>query len=251
MAYGVTTGPRAGAAPAASPTASPAPSVLHARTALSRRGELVVLVSGVLAAAANCAFLFRAASASRLDPVNSMISELEVPGQPLSWFFRGASLLSGLAAVVFALGLRPRIPAGRSGQAGCLALAFFGLAGAADAVFPMDCAPSASAVCLRADEDSPTNWLYQAHTWFDVAGSIAVLVSLWFLGRHLVRHPEWRHATAVTRAGFAGLAAVSVVLTVMSARYLPGVGVVQRIEVLGVSGWLLVLALAVRRRRPG
>jgi hypothetical protein len=26
---------------------------------------------------------------------------------------------------------------------------------------------------------------------------------------------------------------------------------VQRIEVLGVSGWLLALALAVRRRRPG
>jgi hypothetical protein len=210
-----------------------------------------VPVSGVLAAAANCAFLFRAASASRLDPVNSMISELEVPGQPRSWFFRGASLLSGLAAVVFALGLRPRIPSGRSGQAGCVALAFFGLAGAADALFPMDCAPSASAVCLRADEDQPMNWLSQAHTWFDVAGSVAVLVSLWFLGRHLVRHPEWRRASAVTRAGFAGLAGVSVVLTVMSARYLPGVGVVQRIEVLGVSGWLLVLALAVRRRRPG
>jgi hypothetical protein len=246
MAYGVTTGPRTGAAPAAS---SP-PAVPPGRTALSRRGDVLVPLTGVLAAAANCAFLFRAASDSRLDPVNSMISELEVPGQPLSWFFRGASLVSGLAALVFALGLRPRIPAGRSGQAGCLALALFGLAGAADALFPMDCAPSASAVCLRADEAQPMNWLSQAHTWFDVAGTVAVLVSLWFLGRHLVRHPEWRRASAVTRAGFAGLTAVSVVLTVMSARYLPGVGIVQRIEVLGVSGWLLVLALAVRRRRP-
>jgi hypothetical protein len=104
-------------------------------------------------------------------------------------------------------------------------------------------------VCLRA-EGQPLNWLYQAHTWFDVAGSIAVLVSLWFLGRHLMEHPEWRHASAITRAGFACLAAVSVVLTVMSARYLPGVGVVQRIEVFGVSCWLLVLTLAARRRMP-
>ena len=247
MAHGTTTGPRAGAAPAVSLPAS----MSSPATACFRRGDVLVLLSGVLAAASNCAFLFRAVSASRLDPVNSMISELEVPGQPLSWFFRGASLVSGLAAFVFAVGLRPRIPAGRSGQVGCLALALFGLAGAADALFPMDCAPSASAVCLRADEDQPLTWLSQAHTWFDVAGSVAVLVSLWFLGRHLVRHPEWRRASAVTRAGFAGLAAVSVVLTVMSARYLPGVGVVQRIEVLGVSGWLLALALAVRRRRPG
>jgi hypothetical protein len=241
MAHGLATGPRAGTAPAvSSPPTRP----------LSRWGDVIVLVSGILAAAANCAFLFRAASASRLDPVNSMISELEVPGQPLSWFFRGASLVSGLAAFVFALGLRPRIPAGRSGQAGIIALALFGLAGAADALFPMDCAPSASVVCLRADEDQPLNWLYQAHTWFDVAGSVAVLVSLWFLGRHLMQHPEWRHPSVITRAGFICLAAVSVVLTVMSARYLPGVGVVQRVEVLGVSCWLLVLTLAARRRTP-
>ena len=242
MADGVTTRPRAGDAP---PASMPPP-----RMTSFRWGDVLVLVSGVLAAAANCAFLFRAVSASRLDPVNSMISELEVPGQPLSWFFRGASLVSGLAAFVFAVGLRPRIPAGRLGQAGCVALALFGLAGAADALLPMDCAPSASVVCFRADQDGPMSWPYQAHTWFDVAGSVAVLVSLWLLGRHLVQHPEWRRSSAVTRAGFAGLAAVSVVLTVMSARYLPGVGVVQRVDVLGVSVWLLVLALAVRRRVP-
>jgi hypothetical protein len=246
MTHGITRDPARPVQPSVPHAPVPEPAARRS----SRPGGVVVLVSGVLAAVTNCAFLFRPVSDSRLDPVNSMISELEVPGQPLSWFFRGASLLSGLFALVFALGLRPRIPAGRSGQAGCLALALFGLAGAADALFPMDCAPSASIVCLRAEEDQPLNWLYQAHTWFDVAGSIAVLVSLWFLGRHLMRHPEWRRASAITRAGFAGLAAVSVVLTVMSARYLPGVGVVQRIEVLGVSCWLLVLTLAALRRAP-
>lgn len=242
MTQGVTTDPALTAGPAALRVPTP----VAGRP--SRLADVVVLLSGVLAAVANCAFLFRAVSASRLDPVNSMISELEVPGQPFSWFFRGASLVSGLAAFVFALGLLPRIPAGRAGQLGGAALALFGLAGAADALFPMDCAPSASVVCFRADADQPLNWLSSAHTWFDVAGSVAMLISLWFLGRHPMQHPEWRRASAVTRAGFAGLAAMSVVLTVMSARYLPGVGMVQRIEVLGVSAWLLVLALAVRRR---
>jgi hypothetical protein len=108
----------------------------------------VVLLAGLLAAASNCTFLFRAMSPSRLDPFNSMISELEVPGQPFSEFFRWSSLLSGVAAAVFAAGLYRRIPRGGLGLAGCWALAGFGVAGAVDAVIPMDCAPSASAVCL-------------------------------------------------------------------------------------------------------
>ena len=75
----------------------------------------VVLLVGLLAAVSNCTFVFRAMSPSRLDPFNSMISELEVPGQPFSEFFRWSSLLSGVAAAVFAIGLYRRIPRGRLG----------------------------------------------------------------------------------------------------------------------------------------
>ena len=220
-----------------------------ARTAVrtrSRAAGALVLTTGLLAAASNCAFLFRGVSPSRLDPLNSMISELEVPGQPYSEFFRWASLLSGVVAVFFAVGLYRRIPGGRLATGGCWALALFGLAGAVDAVIPMDCAPSASAVCFRAQEEGPMSWPYQAHTWFDVAGTVAVLASLWLLGRHLHRDPGWRVAAVAGRIGFAWLTAVSTVLTVMSVRYLPGVGLVQRLVVLAISGWLVVLALAQR-----
>jgi hypothetical protein len=48
------------------------------------------------------------------------------------------------------------------------------------------------------------------------------------------------------RIGFAWLTAASAVLTVMSVRYLPGVGLAQRLVVLAISGWLVVLALAQR-----
>jgi hypothetical protein len=176
-----------------------------------------------------------------------MISELEVPGQPYSDFFRWSSFLSGLAAAVFAVGLLRRIPPGRLATAGCTALALFGLAGAVDALIPMDCAPSASAVCFRASEDGPHSWPYQAHTWFDVAGTAALLASLWLLGRHLRHYPSWRLAGRVGAIGFGWLTAASAVLTVLSIRYLPLVGLLQRLVVLAISAWLVVLALAQRR----
>jgi hypothetical protein len=216
----------------------------------SRLAGGVLLGVGLLAAVANCAFVFRSMSPSRLDPLNSMISELEVPGQPYSEFFRWSSLLSGLAAIVFAVGLLRRIPPGRLATAGCGALGLFGLAGAIDALIPMDCAPSASAVCFRAEEEGPHSWPYQAHTWFDVAGTAALLASLWLLGRHLHSHPAWRLASRAGTVGFAWLTGASVVLTVLSVWYLPFVGLVQRLVVLAISAWLVILALS-QRRVPG
>ncbi|MGZ4509146.1 MAG: DUF998 domain-containing protein [Blastococcus sp.] len=218
---------------------------------LSRAGDVLVPLSGVLAALANCAFLVRSVSGSRLDPANSLISELEVPGQPSSAFFRGASLLSALLVVVLAAGLFRRIPPGRLGVAGCWALGVFGVAGAIDAMIPMDCAPSASVTCLRAEEAGPMSWPYQAHTWFDVAGTVALLASLWLLGRHLRHDHRWRVASVTGRAGFVVLGVLSIVLTAMSVWYLPGVGLVQRLQVLAVSSWLLLLAVDQRRARAG
>jgi hypothetical protein len=210
-------------------------------------GGTVVLLVGLLAAASDCTFVFRAMSPSRLDPFNSMISELEVPGQPFSEFFRWSSLLSGVAAAVFAAGLYRRIPRGRLGLAGCGALAVFGVAGAVDALIPMDCAPSASVVCFRAELSGPTSWPYQAHTWFDVAGTVALLAALRLLGRHLRHRPGWRVSAVASGIGFVCMCLGSGVLTVMSIWYLPGVGLVQRLVVLATSAWLAVLAVAQRR----
>jgi Protein of unknown function (DUF998) len=237
---GVTTREAIAAAPAAAGPAARAPE-------RSRVAGTVVLLVGLLAAASNCTFVFRAMSPSRLDPFNSMISELEVPGQPFSEFFRWSSLLSGVAAAVFAAGLSRRIPRGGPGLAGSVALAVFGVAGAIDALIPMDCAPSASVVCFRAELSGPTSWPYQAHTWFDVAGTIALLAALWLLGRHLRHHPGRRVAAVASGIGFVGLCLGSGVLTVMSIWYLPGVGLVQRLVVLATSAWLAVLAVAQRR----
>ena len=130
----------------------------------------------------------------------------------------------------------------------------FGVTGVVDALVPMDCAPSASAICLRAEESGPASWPFQAHTWFDVAGSAALLVSLWFLARGLRSSPRWRRSSETGRIGFAVLTALSVLLTVMSAWYLPGTGLVQRLVVLLTSVWLVVLSVdlldSARRGAP-
>ena len=209
--------------------------------------DLFTVACGLAAAVSNCAFLFRPLSDSRLDPLNSVISELEVPGQPASGFFRYASLLSGVLAAAFAVGLRLRLPRGRAGTAGWLALLVFGVAGAADALVPLDCAPSASAVCLRAHVGAPSAWGSSVHTWFDVAGTLALLASLWLLGRQLRGQPAWRRSAEAGRVGAGVLAGLAALLTVMSVWYLPGIGLVQRLLVLGTSAWLLVLAADVAR----
>jgi hypothetical protein len=157
--------------------------------------------------------------------------------------------VSALLAVPFAVGLLLRLPRGRAGVAGCAALALFGIAGVVDAVIPMDCAPSASVMCMRAQEQGPTSWLDSAHTWFDVIGTVALLASLWLLGRHLRPHPGWRALATVGTKGFVWLTAGSGVLTLMSLWYAPGVGVAQRLQVLAISAWLVVLAI-VQARRP-
>jgi hypothetical protein len=114
----------------------------------------------------------------------------------------------------------------------------------------MDCAPSASAVCFRAELDGPTSWPYQAHTWFDVAGTVALLVGVWLLAQHLRQRAGWRRVAVASGTAFIGLVVGSGVLTVMSIWYLPGVGLVQRLVVLATSAWLAVLAFA-QRRVPG
>jgi hypothetical protein len=205
--------------------------------------------SGVLAAVLGCAFLLQGLSRSHLPVAGSLISELEARNQPGSGLFRAATLLSGVVTVLFAAGLRRRLPPGAPGAAGCWAVILFGLGAVADALLPMDCAPSVDSGCRRSEEHGTLSWPHQAHTWSSVLGTAAVLASLWLLGRHLRPSPAWRRVSVVGCVGFVWLVAYSGVVTAMAAFYLPGVGVAQRIQVLAFSAWLSVLSLT--RPRDG
>ncbi len=216
---------------------------------LSARADLLVTtVSGLAAGIFDCAFLLSGPRGSSLDSVTSLISELEARDQPGSGWFRWASLLSGLAAVVFAAGLRQRLPRGRLGLAGCWAIAVFGLGGMADALMPMDCAPSVERVCRKLEEGGALSWMHQGHTWSSVIGTIGLLVSMGLLGWHLRSHRGWRLASAIGLAGCAALTAWSAIVSVMTIEYLPALGLAQRIQVLAIAAWMIVLAVEQARQ---
>jgi Protein of unknown function (DUF998) len=214
------------------------------RAALATRvGVALTRVSGLLAAALGCAFLLQGLSRSRLPVADSLISELEARDQPDSALFRVASLLAGLLTVVLAAGLRRRLPPGALGAGGCAALALSGLGGIADALLPLDCAPSVDVVCRSKEQHGALSWPHQMHTWSSVLGAATLLASLWLLGRHVRAVPGWRRLSRLGTVGGTALIAYSGVVTLMAAYYLPGVGLAQRLQELAFSASLVVLAL--------
>src|SRR3954463_226251 len=143
---------------------------------MGRRIRPVVTTgSGVQAAVLGCAFLLQGPSRSRLPVAGSLISELEARNQPDGGLFRTATLLAGVATVVFAAGLRHRLPPGARGPAGCWAVGLSGLGAVADALLPLDCAPSVDAICRRNKEHGSLSWPHQGAPWSRARGRAAHL----------------------------------------------------------------------------
>ncbi|MGZ4507774.1 MAG: DUF998 domain-containing protein [Blastococcus sp.] len=205
--------------------------------------------SGLIAAVLGCAFLVQGLTPATLDPLDSLVSELEARDQPGSGFFRLTSLLFGLAVVLFAAGLRRRLPPGPAGVAGCWALAVFGLGSVVDALVPLDCAPSAEERCRRLEATNPLAWFHQGHTYSGVVGLLAFFASLLLLGRHLEGRPGWSRASLFGRAGFLWFGLYSAGVAAMTVLFTPGLGVAQRLQILVCSCWLVVLALSPEGRR--
>ena len=218
-------------------------------TQSSERLSAGTTASGLIAAVLGSAFLVQGLTPATLDPLTSLVSELEARDQPGSGFFRLTSLLFGLAVVLFAAGLRHRLPSGRAGVAGCWALAVYGLGSVVDALLPLDCAPSADARCRRLEAGTPLSWFHQGHTYSGVVGLLAFFASLLLLGRHLEGRPGWRRASLLGRAGFLWFGLYSAGVAAMTVLFTPGLGVAQRLQILVCSCWLAVLALSPEGRR--
>lgn len=223
------------------------------RPVVRRLPDLAVAAAGLAAAALNCSFVLAPLTASQLNPWSSVLSELEARDQPASGLFRGTDLATGLLVMVFAYGLRRRLPPGRAGCAGVWALGGYGLGAVADALLPLDCAPSADPGCHARELAGLVSWQHQAHTVSSVVGNVAVLASLLLLGWHLARMPPWRLAGRVGLAGFVLLGPLTLLLAVLTLRDAWGDGVVQRVQVALLSAWLVILAVVgpVRAARRG
>jgi hypothetical membrane protein len=214
---------------------------------MARRRLTLGGVAGLVGAAAYDSFLLARPLDSTLDPVNSYVSELGVRTQPASGVFRASDVLAGLLIVVLALMLRDGLPRHRRREAGRAALAIAGAASVFDGWHPMGCAPSIEAACRpHPDVVGLIVQLREAHTVSSVIGVVAGLASMVLLGSLLREIPRWR------RLGELGLLAALVVIA-LGLLELPlslanhWVGLVERLQVLWMSGWFAALALLALR----
>lgn len=212
-----------------------------------RRRLAVGGVAGLVGAAAYDSFLLARPLGSTLDPVNSYVSELGVRTQPASAFFRASDVLAGLLILLLALVLCDGLPSHWRGEAGRAALAIAGAASVVDGWHPMGCLPSIAVACRpHRDVIGLLAQLREVHTVSSVIGFVAAVASMLLLGSLLGDIPQWRHFGEIGQ-----LAAL--VLIALGMLELPltltnhWVGLVERIQVLWMSGWFAALALLALR----
>ncbi len=198
--------------------------------------------AGLLAAVLYNAFLAAGPLGSHLSPVDSLVSELEVPGQPGSTVFRLLDVVCGVAVVAFAAALRYRLPRTRTAALGCAFLAVSGVCGVLDARYPMPCTPSTDRACRQVvDRVSVATVLHQPHA---ATGSIAVfsvVMAMLLLG--LAREVRaWSPRLGwISLASWLLLSALGL-LEVALLRAGHGVGLAERTHLLVISAWLAMLA---------
>jgi hypothetical protein len=172
--------------------------------AVTGRATAVVAAVGGLAALGYIDWVVAPAVVGRANPDRGYISELGARTQPHHALFNGLQILDGLLVVALAVALLRLAgrTAGRWATLGYTCLAVFGVGGIADALLPMDCAPSRSAACARAPAAGRVSWVDHAHGIESVVTTTALFVAMGAL------------ALAVARAGRHRLAAVSASISV-------------------------------------
>jgi hypothetical protein len=216
--------------------------------------------AGLLAAVLANAYLLAGPLGSRLSAVNSLVSELEVPGQPTSTPLRLVDATTGLLIVIFAVGLLLRLPRQARNTVGVLFLALFGIATVADTAYPMTCTPSTDPSCRRiVDNLSPLAQLHHPHTICSVIAVFSVVMAMLLLSRApAVR--AWSPWLGPASAG------AGILVSTFNVAELPlialgrWVGVLERGYLLLTSVWIVMLAGYLVRdaligamawRRPG
>jgi hypothetical protein len=180
-----------------------------------------------------------------LRPVRSYLSELAARDQPYHLFFQLGDVVTGLCAVVAGV-LLGRV-AREVPRVARWGLVVFGVATAVDGGWTtMDCAPSVDARCARLEELGELSWRHQAHTVTSsvaVAGALLSLVAL----LAVLRGPA-RRRTGLVVAVVLAVGTVGTLVASVHPGY--GLGLWQRTQLAGLSGWLL-LAAAVALRGTG
>jgi hypothetical membrane protein len=153
-------------------------------------------------------------------------------------------LLLAAGTVATAGALRQRL-VGRSATA---AAALIGLAGCClvgSAVFRLDCSPTLTA-CRTLEETGAVSGHHVLHNLVSLLSFVLIIAALFTLGRALRRSPGLSHLRWPTCV--IALLGAAFVIGLVIGTYGKVEGLAQRMFVLGVYGWLVLLAVAPARR---
>ncbi|MGC5021605.1 DUF998 domain-containing protein [Micromonospora sp. DT47] len=210
----------------------------------SRPARALPAAALALAAVLYCSWLLGPLLNPALGLTHGYASELAARDQPWHLVFGLGDVLTGVVAVV--VGALLAVTSRGAPRVAWLGLVFFGAATALDGgVTPMDCSPSTDAQCARLEGLGGLSWRHEAHSVTSslaVAGGVVSLIAI----LAVLRTPAWRRwgiAVAVV------LLAGTVVTLVETIDPDATLGAWQRVQLVGLSGWLL-LAAAVAAR-PG
>lgn len=181
-----------------------------------------------------------------LDPTHSFLSELDAADQPYKHFFSVADLITGLlliAASVLGLFAHRR----RLTTAGWIAIGIFGAATIADSQLPLECVAENDPTC----QVEPSGLFPQLHHIHALTSTVAVFAVFTAMVAFTVAAFRYGILPLLRTAGLAALIVTTVATAwLMIADNLPGaysLGVAQRIQVAGMSLYLVVLGFAIIR----
>ncbi|MFD9074720.1 DUF998 domain-containing protein [Streptomyces lasiicapitis] len=201
-----------------------------------------------------------------LSPLSTYVSELAAEDQPYGTFFRALDFAAGVLVCAGAAGalvwLRrwPTAGARALSALGWAGIALFGAATAADSRLPLSCAPTADAACAARERAGLVPTAHAAHTFSSSAAVAGALVGMVLLT--VVVRKWWASPAGQAGGVLLGLVGVELVATVWTLAAVAafgaghgtwGLGVAQRLQLLAIAVWLVVMAWLVRTRRaaPG
>jgi hypothetical membrane protein len=170
------------------------------------------------------------------------ISDLTAATSENPWVFRAAETLAGGFLLVFALNLYSAVGDRWSGRVGGALLALFAAVElAVGAYLHLDCS-LADAACRSAEHTTR----HELHEALSGVSFLALLAAIFSLARRFHRGVTWRPLGRVSLV--AGAATVAFLVLYMVLAREPGGGIVQRLAITTVFGWIAVMGYRLASR---
>lgn len=215
-----------------------------------RLARLVIIAGAVLYSA----WIIAPLLGSDLSPLHSYVSEIAAQGEPYALLFRSTDLLAGTSFVVGAvLCGRLGAPLSLYARLSLFGVVIMGASTICDALMPLSCTPTADPACLAREQAGLVPFAHVAHGFTSgLAGTGAVVAVVSWIVWRLREKPDTAHPSTVAAAAVASGVFVIATIWTLAAMAMPGhlyLGLAQRLQIVSITMWLVLLAASQLRPR--